>query len=69
VLEQAYLSKLEENGAAKIEYVKEVVDGDFAEIQTKTKVKDGTEYSINYKVNLGPSGWRVYDVVGGGVSV
>ena len=56
MLEQAYLSKLEENGAAKIEYVKEVVDGDFAEIQTKTKVKDGTEYSINYKLNLGPSG-------------
>jgi hypothetical protein len=28
LLEQVYLSKLEENGAAKIEYVKEVVDGE-----------------------------------------
>jgi phospholipid transport system substrate-binding protein len=69
LLEQTYMDKLEENGDAKIEYIKELVDGDFAEIQTKTKVKDGTEYSINYKLNLGPSGWRVYDVIGDGVSV
>jgi phospholipid transport system substrate-binding protein len=69
LLEQTYLSKLEEHGDAKIEYTKEAVNGDFAEIQTKTRVKDGTEYSIIYKLQLGPSGWRVYDVIGEGVSV
>ena len=31
LLEQAYMDKLEENGDAKIEYIKELVDGDFAE--------------------------------------
>jgi phospholipid transport system substrate-binding protein len=69
LLEQTYMDRLEENGDAKIEYIKEVVDGPFAEVQTKTKLKDGTEYSINYKLNLEPSGWRVYDVIGDGVSV
>jgi phospholipid transport system substrate-binding protein len=69
LLEQTYMDKLEENGDAKIEYIKEVVDGPFAEVQTKTKVKDGTEYSIKYKLNWGASGWRVYDIIGDGVSV
>jgi phospholipid transport system substrate-binding protein len=69
LLEQAYMSTLEENGDAKIEYVKEVVDGEIAEVETKTKLKDGTEYSVTYKLNSGPSGWRVYDVIVEGVSL
>ena len=63
------MSKLEENGNAKIEYVKEVVDANIAEVQTKTKLKDGSEYTVSYKLNSGPTGWRVYDVVVEGVSV
>lgn len=69
LLEQTYMSKLEENGNAKIEYVKELVDGDMAQLETKTKLKDGAEYSVNYKLRSGPSGWRVYDVVIEGVSI
>jgi phospholipid transport system substrate-binding protein len=69
LLEQTYMSKLEENGKAKIEYVKELVDGDMAQLETKTKLKDGTEYSVNYKLSSGPTGWRVYDVVVEGVSI
>ncbi len=69
LLEQTYMSKLEENGSAKIEYVKDLVDGDIAQVETKTKLKDGTEYSVSYKLNSGPTGWRVYDVVVEGVSI
>ena len=69
LLEQAYMNKLEVNGDAKIEYVKEVVDGQAAEVDTKTKLKDGSEYSVNYKLNSGVTGWRVYDVVVEGVSI
>jgi phospholipid transport system substrate-binding protein len=69
LLEQTYMSKLEDNGNAKIEYVKELVDGDIAQVETKTKLKDGTEYSVKYKLNSGPTGWRVYDVVVEGVSL
>jgi phospholipid transport system substrate-binding protein len=69
LLEQTYMSRLEENGNAKIEYVKERVDGDMAQVETKTKLKDGTEYNVNYKLNSGPTGWRVYDVIVEGVSI
>jgi phospholipid transport system substrate-binding protein len=69
LLEQTYMSRLEENGNAKIDYVKERVDGDMAQVETKTKLKDGTEYNVNYKLNSGPTGWRVYDVIVEGVSI
>jgi phospholipid transport system substrate-binding protein len=69
LLEQVYIGKLEEHGDAKIEYVKEIVDGRFAEVRTQTKLKDGTQYSVDYKLVFSPAGWRVYDVIGEGVSV
>ncbi|HTN70163.1 MAG TPA: ABC transporter substrate-binding protein [Methylomirabilota bacterium] len=62
-LEHAYMGKLEENGDAKIEYTREIVDDQNVEIATKTRLKDGNEYSVNYKLYLSPLGWRAYDVV------
>jgi phospholipid transport system substrate-binding protein len=69
LLEQAYMGKLEENGDAKIQYVKEVVVDQDVEVDTKTRLKDGTEYSINYKLNFTSAGWRFYDVIVEGVSL
>jgi hypothetical protein len=44
---------------ARIEYRKETVDGDIAQVETKTKLKDGTEYSVNYKLSFcGHHLWR-----------
>ena len=69
LLEQAYIGKLEENGDAKIQYLKEIVDDQDVEVDTKTRLKDGSEYSVNYKLKSSPTGWRAYDVVVEGVSV
>jgi phospholipid transport system substrate-binding protein len=69
LLEQAYMATLEKNGDARIEYLKETVDGDIAQVETRTTLKDGSDYSVNYKLKSGPSGWRVYDVVVEGVSL
>ena len=69
LLEQAYIGKLEENGNAKIQYLKEIVDDQDIEVDTKTRLKDGSEYSVNYKLKFTPAGWRAYDVVVEGVSV
>ena len=69
LLEQAYIGKLEENGNAKIQYLKEIVDDQDAEVETKTQLKDGSEYSITYKLKFSPTGWRAYDVVVEGVSL
>lgn len=69
LLEHAYMGKLEEYADAKIDFVKEVVDGGLMEVSTNTALKDGNEYSVIYKLNSGPAGWRVYDVIIDGVSI
>jgi len=69
LLEQAYMGKLEENGNAKIQYIKEIVDDQDVEVETKTQLKDGSEYSVNYKLESSPTGWRAYDVVVEGISL
>ena len=69
LLEQAYMGKLEENGAAKIQYLKEIVDDQDVEVETKTRLKDGSEYSVNYKLRFSATGWRAYDAVVEGVSL
>ncbi len=69
LLEQAYIGKLEENGDAKIQYLKEIVDDQDVEVETKTQLKDGSEYSVTYKLKFSPTGWRAYDVVVEGVSL
>lgn len=69
LLEQTYMAKLEENGDARIEYLKDIVNDDNAQVDTKTTLKDGSDYTVTYKLHLSPSGWRVYDVVVEGVSI
>ena len=69
LLEQAYMGKLEENGNAKIQYIKEIVDDQNVEVETKTQLKDGSAYSVTYKLRFSPTGWRAYDVVVEGVSL
>src|SRR2546427_10348291 len=68
-LEHSYMGTLEKNGDAKIQYVREIRDGENLQINTKTRLKDGSEYSVDYKVYLSQSGWRVYDVIVEGVSL
>ena len=68
-LEHAYMGILEVNGDAKIQYVKEVSDGDYVQINTKTRLKDGSEYRVDYKLLSNQAGWRVYDVVVEGISL
>ena len=48
---------------------REIPDGENLQINTKTRLKDGSEYSVDYKLYLTPAGWRVYDVIIEGVSL
>lgn len=68
-LEHSYMGVLEKNGDAKIQYVREVLDGENLQISTKTRLKDGSEYSVDYKLYLSQTGWRVYDVIVEGISL
>ena len=68
-LEHAYMGTLEENGDAKIEYLREIVVDDVVEINTKTSLKNGREYWVDYRFFLSPTGWRAYDVIVEGISL
>jgi phospholipid transport system substrate-binding protein len=68
-LEHSYMGVLEKNGDAKIQYVREIVDGENLQISTKTRLKDGSEYRVDYKLHLSQTGWRVYDVIVEGISL
>jgi phospholipid transport system substrate-binding protein len=68
-LEHAYMGTLEKNGDAKIQYVREILDGENVRISTKARLKDGSEYTVDYKLYLSPVGWRVYDVIVEGISL
>ena len=62
-LEHAYMGLLEENGDAKIQYLKEVASGGNVEVRTKTKIKDGSEHTVDYRLFQSGPGWRAYDIV------
>jgi phospholipid transport system substrate-binding protein len=32
-------------------------------------LKDGREYKVDYRLSLGPAGWRAYDVIVEGISL
>src|SRR5436189_4203392 len=68
-LEHAYMGTLEENGDAKIQYLREIVVDNSVEINTKTSLKNGREYWVDYRFLLSPAGWRVFDVIVEGISL
>ncbi|HEY3302218.1 MAG TPA: ABC transporter substrate-binding protein [Candidatus Binatia bacterium] len=62
LLERAYIDQIEAYNDEKFVYVKETVDQDFAEVQSRIVTPKG-EYSLNYRLHLVGSEWKVYDVV------
>jgi phospholipid transport system substrate-binding protein len=69
-LEHTYMKLLEDNGDAKIRYGKEIAHGgNLVEIETITRLRDGAEYRVDYKLYMTPEGWRAYDVVVEGISL
>lgn len=62
LLERAYLDQIEAYNDEKFVYAKETVDQDYAEVQSRI-VTAKAEYSLNYRLHLAGSEWKVYDVV------
>jgi phospholipid transport system substrate-binding protein len=63
LLERAYIEQIESYSSEKFVYVKESVDQDYAEVQSKIQTAKGEEYQINYRLRLVGREWKVYDVV------
>jgi phospholipid transport system substrate-binding protein len=62
LLERAYVEQIEAYNDEKFVYTKESIDQNFGEVQSRIITPKG-EYSLNYRVHLVDSEWKVYDVV------
>jgi phospholipid transport system substrate-binding protein len=69
LLENSYASKIESYNNEKIVYVKEILDGDHAEIKSKVVTAARDEFSLDYRLMNNNGKWMVYDVVIEGVSL
>ncbi len=63
LLERAYLNRIESYNDEKFVYLRENLDGNYAEVKSRIVTHQGEEYSFNYKTHLLNGEWRIYDVV------
>jgi phospholipid transport system substrate-binding protein len=63
LLEDSYLDKIESYQGEKVQYGKETVDNDYAQVETKIIDTKGHEFSVNYRLHNVNGNWKVYDVV------
>jgi phospholipid transport system substrate-binding protein len=69
VLENSYAKKIESYNNEKIRYIRETVDGDYAEVRSKVITAKRDEYSLDYRLLKENNKWMVYDVIIEGVSL
>jgi len=68
LLSNTYAGKIENYSGETVNYLKERLKDGYAEVQTNMNSAK-TEISLNYRLILKGSHWRVYDVVVNGVSL
>jgi len=69
LLDNSYLNKIESYNNEKIVYLKETIDGNYAEVKSKVITTNRDEYSLDYRLMKENGKWMVYDVVIEGVSL
>lgn len=69
LLESSYAGKIESYNQEKIVYLKESLEGEYAEVKSKVVTAKRDEYSLDYRLIKKGSKWMVYDVVIEGVSL
>jgi phospholipid transport system substrate-binding protein len=69
LVEDAYLGQIESYPGDKFVYLREIRDGEFAEVDSKLNALKGDEIAINYRLRGRNADWKVYDVVIENVSV
>jgi phospholipid transport system substrate-binding protein len=62
LLSNSYLGRIEDYSGEKIHYIKEITDGQYADV--KTEIDTGkSQIPIDYKMENNNGDWRVYDVI------
>ena len=68
LLANTYIGRIDAYSAGKVQYLKELHDGEYAEVYTRTDTEKGG-IDITYRMNKVSDDWRVYDVVIEGTSL
>lgn len=69
LLENSYAGKIESYNNEKIVYLKEIIDGDHAEVKSKVVTAKRDEFTLDYRMFNQNGKWMAYDVVIEGVSL
>ncbi len=69
LLENSYAGMIESYNDEKIVYIKENIDGAYAEVKSKVITAKRDEFSLDYRLLYKNGKWMVYDVVIEGVSL
>jgi phospholipid transport system substrate-binding protein len=69
LLESSYAGKIESYNNEKIIYLREIVDGDYAEVKSRIVTARHDEFSLDYRLMREGDRWKVYDIVIEGVSL
>lgn len=69
LLENSYAGKIESYNNEKIVYLKENVNGNFAEVKSKVITAKRDEFTLDYKLTKKNGKWMAYDVIIEGVSL
>jgi phospholipid transport system substrate-binding protein len=63
LLEQTYISRIDEYGGEKLTYVSEQLDGDRGVVRARITTKNGTEVPVESRVLLKGNRWLIYDIL------
>jgi phospholipid transport system substrate-binding protein len=63
LLEQTYISRIDEFGGERLTYVSEQIDGDRAIVRAKITTKNGTDVPVESRVLLKGNRWLIYDIL------
>jgi phospholipid transport system substrate-binding protein len=69
LLENSYAGKIESYNQEKVVYDKELVEGNYAQVNSRIITPKRDEYSLDYRLLKEGNKWMVYDVVIEGVSL
>jgi len=69
LLKDSYVDSIESYRGNKVVYRRESQDGDYADVGTKIMNERGDEFTIDYRLTLEGSEWKVYDVIVENISI
>jgi phospholipid transport system substrate-binding protein len=69
LMQQSYISKVDQHGGAKMAFRGETIDGDFASVRTTIPLSNGNEMPLEYRMYNAGARWQVYDLSIDGISL